>query len=92
MGNLELDQLFLEREKLNGGIPKPNPNPNPKPGPDPEPDPNPNPDPDPDPDQVGAIFFDPSFPEAYHAVKLVPGPALAAILAVGLTLRPDTAE
>jgi hypothetical protein len=42
--------------------------------------------------KVGAIFFDPSFPEAYHAVKLVPGPALAAILAVGLTLRPDTAE
>lgn len=41
--------------------------------------------------KVGAIFFDPSFPEAYHAVKLVPGPALAAILAVGLTLRPDTA-
>ena len=41
---------------------------------------------------MGAIFFDPSFPEAYHAVKLVPGPALAAILAVGLTLRPDTAD
>ena len=35
MGNLELDQLFLEREKLNGGTPKPNPNPNPNPKPEP---------------------------------------------------------
>jgi len=42
--------------------------------------------------KVGAIFFDPSFPEAYHAVKLVPGPAAAAILMVGLTLRPDKVE
>ena len=42
--------------------------------------------------KVGAIFFDPSFPEAYHLVIQVPGPAVAAILAIGLTLRPDTAE
>jgi len=39
--------------------------------------------------KVGAVFLDPSFPEAYHAVKMVPGPAAAAILMVGLTLRPD---
>ena len=42
--------------------------------------------------KVGAIFFDPSFPEAYHLDIQVPGPAVAAILAIGLTLRPDTAE
>ena len=42
--------------------------------------------------KVGSIFFDPSFPEAYHLVIQVPGPAVAAILAIGLTLRPDTAE
>jgi hypothetical protein len=40
--------------------------------------------------KVGAVFLDPSFPEAYHAVKMVPAWAGAAIIMVGLTLRPDT--
>jgi hypothetical protein len=39
--------------------------------------------------KFGAVVLDPSFPEAYHAVKMVPGPAAAAILMIGLTLRPD---
>jgi hypothetical protein len=40
--------------------------------------------------KVGAIFFDSSFPESYHAVQMVPGWAAAAIVVIGLTLRPDT--
>ena len=39
--------------------------------------------------KVGAVFFDPSFPQSYHAVEMVPGWATAAILLVGLTLRSD---
>jgi len=39
--------------------------------------------------RVGAIILDPSFPSAYHAVKLVPGLAVAAIAMVGLSLRGD---
>lgn len=39
--------------------------------------------------KAGAIFLDPSFPEAYHAVKVVPGPAAAAIIMIALTLRSD---
>lgn len=39
--------------------------------------------------KVGAVFLDPSFPEAYHAVIMVPGWATAAIIMVGLTLRSD---
>ena len=42
--------------------------------------------------KVGAVFFDPSFPESYHAVKMVPGWATAAIVLIGLTLRSDKAE
>ncbi|CAB9503048.1 expressed unknown protein [Seminavis robusta] len=41
--------------------------------------------------KVGAIFVDPSFPASYHAVELVPGWAVAAIVFVGLTLRSDGA-
>jgi len=40
--------------------------------------------------KIGAVFFDPSFPESYHAVQLVPGWATAAIVFVTLTLRSDT--
>jgi len=40
--------------------------------------------------KVGAVFLDPSFPESYHAVKMVPAWAAAAIVMVSLTLRPDT--
>eukprot|EP01083_Nonionella_stella_P052206 138594_1 len=36
-----------------------------------------------------AIFFDPSFPDAYHMVAQVPGLAVAAIVLAGLTLRSD---
>jgi hypothetical protein len=36
-----------------------------------------------------AVFFDPSFPEVFHAVTQVPGLAMAAIVMVGLTLRWD---
>jgi len=39
--------------------------------------------------KAGAIFLDPSFPESYHAVQLVPGWAAAAIVFVTLTLRSD---
>lgn len=39
--------------------------------------------------RIGAVFFDPSFPDSYHAVVMVPGWACAAILMVGLTLRSD---
>lgn len=39
--------------------------------------------------KVGAIFFDPSFPESYHAVVMVPGWAAAAIAFATLTLRSD---
>jgi len=39
--------------------------------------------------KVGAIFLDPSFPESYHAVQLVPGWAAAAIVFATLTLRSD---
>jgi len=39
--------------------------------------------------RLGAVCFDPSFPAAYHAVKLVPAwQALAAVM-IGLTLRSD---
>jgi hypothetical protein len=40
--------------------------------------------------KVGAIFLDASFPQSYHAVNQVPGLAAAAIVFMGLTLRPDT--
>mmetsp|Transcript_13998 Transcript_13998/g.30485 ORF Transcript_13998/g.30485 Transcript_13998/m.30485 type:complete len:392 (+) Transcript_13998:3-1178(+) len=39
--------------------------------------------------RAGAILFDPSFPDAFHAVTQVPGLAVAAIVLVGLTLRSD---
>lgn len=39
--------------------------------------------------RAGAVFFDPSFPGAFHAVNQVPGLAVAAALMVGLTLRSD---
>eukprot|EP00588_Corethron_pennatum_P030781 CAMPEP_0194326588 /NCGR_PEP_ID=MMETSP0171-20130528/37205_1 /TAXON_ID=218684 /ORGANISM="Corethron pennatum, Strain L29A3" /LENGTH=389 /DNA_ID=CAMNT_0039086229 /DNA_START=27 /DNA_END=1196 /DNA_ORIENTATION=+ len=39
--------------------------------------------------KVGAIFFDPSFPNSYHAVALVPGWAAAAIAFFCITLRSD---
>lgn len=39
--------------------------------------------------RAGALFLDPSFPQAFHAVNQVPGLAVAAILMVGLTLRSD---
>lgn len=39
--------------------------------------------------RAGAVFFDPSFPGSFHAVNQVPGLAVAAILAVTLTLRSD---
>jgi len=39
--------------------------------------------------KVGAVLLDPTFPESYHAVKMVPGWASAAIIMIGLTLRPD---
>lgn len=39
--------------------------------------------------KVGAVFLDPSFPQSYHAVQMVPGWATAAIVFVGLTLRTD---
>ena len=39
--------------------------------------------------RAGAVFLDSSFPASYHAVVMVPGWACAAILMVGLTLRPD---
>jgi hypothetical protein len=39
--------------------------------------------------RFGAVFLDPSFPAAFHAVNQVPGLAVAAILMVGLTLRSD---
>ena len=39
--------------------------------------------------KAGAIFLDPSFPDSYHAVVLVPGWAAAAIAFFTLTLRPD---
>lgn len=39
--------------------------------------------------RAGAIFLDPSFPAAFHAVNQVPGLAVAAMVMVGLTLRSD---
>jgi len=39
--------------------------------------------------KVGAVFFDPSFPDSYHAIKMVPGWATAAIAFMTLTLRSD---
>jgi len=39
--------------------------------------------------RVGAVFLDPSWPESYHAVIMVPGWATAAILMIGMTLRSD---
>lgn len=39
--------------------------------------------------RAGAVFLDPSFPDAFHAVTQVPGLAVAAIVMVGLTLRSD---
>lgn len=39
--------------------------------------------------RAGAIFFDPSFPGAFHAVNQVPGLAVMAMIMVGLTLRSD---
>lgn len=39
--------------------------------------------------RAGAVFFDPSFPNAFHAVNQVPGLAVAAIIMIGLTLRSD---
>lgn len=39
--------------------------------------------------RAGAVLFDPSFPDAFHAVTQVPGLAVAAIVMVGLTLRSD---
>jgi len=39
--------------------------------------------------RAGAVFLDPSFPGAFHAVNQVPGLAVAAIVMVGLTLRSD---
>lgn len=39
--------------------------------------------------KAGAVFLDPSFPEAFHAVAQVPGLAVMAITLVGLTLRSD---
>jgi len=42
--------------------------------------------------KAGAATLDPSFPDSYHLVKMVPGPALAAMLMIGLTLRPDNVE
>jgi len=39
--------------------------------------------------KVGSVFFDPSFPESYHAIKMVPGWATAAIAFMTLTLRSD---
>lgn len=42
--------------------------------------------------KVGAVFLDPSFPQSYHAVQLVPGWATAAIVFFTLTLRSDEAK
>jgi len=39
--------------------------------------------------KVGAVFFDPSFPESYHAITQVPGWAALAIAFMTLTLRSD---
>jgi hypothetical protein len=39
--------------------------------------------------KVGAVFLDSTWPQSYHAVAMVPGWAAAAIVFVGLTLRPD---
>lgn len=42
--------------------------------------------------KVGAVFFDPSFPEHYKIVRMVPAWQLAAAIMIGLTLRPDKAD
>jgi len=39
--------------------------------------------------RVGAVFFDPSFPGSYHAVKMVPAWQAFAAVMIGLTLRSD---
>jgi len=39
--------------------------------------------------KVGAVFFDPSFPESYHAIVMVPGWAALAIAFTTITLRSD---
>jgi hypothetical protein len=42
--------------------------------------------------KAGAVFLDPSFPEHYGIVKMVPAAQLAASIMIGLTLRPDSKE
>ena len=42
--------------------------------------------------RVGAVFIDPSWPGHYKVVTAVIGYQAMAALAIGLTLRPDTAE
>ena len=39
--------------------------------------------------RAGCVCFDPSFPEAFHVINGVPGLAVAAIVAIGLTQRSD---
>jgi len=39
--------------------------------------------------RAGCLCFDPSFPEAFHVINGVPGLAVAAIVAIGLTQRSD---
>ena len=42
--------------------------------------------------KTGSVLLDPSFPDSYHAVKMVPTWAAAGAAMIGLTLRPDKAE
>lgn len=39
--------------------------------------------------RIGAVFFDPSFPQTYGIVTQVPGYAAMAAALIGLTMRPD---
>ena len=42
--------------------------------------------------KAGAVFLDPTFPESYHAVKMVPTWAAASALLIGFTLRSDKVD